>query len=274
MNPFSGQKLRMRWWGILVSTAILFALTACGGEAAPTSTPPLPGGQPGTAIPEASPTLIPTPDVALTPTHAPTPTPAPIKEKTTPGATPSPTLSEPPTPTPLAPGTPVPLNLELLAPQDGAGVETGALRVLGKTRVDAVVGINGVPAEVFADGSFTHDLLLEEGINLIEVVASDLNGATVAEQAIVFFIPFTAGLPFALFYPPDGLEVSETDVPVMGGTRPDAVVGVNGTLVAVNALGIFSTTVILDEGPNFIEVVATDIQGNMRSQTVAVFYLP
>ena len=153
-------------------------------------------------------------------------------------------------------------------------METGALRVLGQTRVDAVVGINGVPVEVSANGSFTQDIVLEEGINLVEVTATDLTGQTAAEQAMVFFITTSAGLPFSLFYPPDGLESAEAAIPLFGGTRADAVVGVNGTPVEVNALGIFSTTVTLEEGPNFIEVVATDIRGHVRFQTVAVFYLP
>ena len=82
-------------------------------------------------------------------------------------------------------------------------METGALRVFGKTRVDGVVGINGAPVEVSADGSFTQDLLLEEEINLVEDVATDLSGQTAARQAMVFFISPSAGLPFALFYPPD-----------------------------------------------------------------------
>ena len=153
-------------------------------------------------------------------------------------------------------------------------METDAVRVLGITRADAVVGINGVPVEVTSDGSFAYDLQLEEGINLVEVIVTDLSGQTASEQVAVFFISTTAGLPFALFYPPDGLEVSAETILVTGGTRLDAVVGINGTPVEINALGIFSTTVTLEDGPNFIEVVATDIQGNVRFQTVAVFYLP
>ena len=115
---------------------------------------------------------------------------------------------------------------------------------------------------------------MEEGINLVEVVATDLMGRTAAEQAMVFFITTAAGLPFSLFYPLNGLETAEPAIPIIGGTTADAMVGVNGIPVAVNALGIFSTTVTLEEGPNFIEVVATDLRGNVRFQTVAVFYLP
>ena len=196
------------------------------------------------------------------------PTGTPTAPLTTTGAaTPTPLVALPST-------TAVGLTLELLAPRDGAGVETDAVRVLGITRADAVVGINGVPVEVTSDGSFAYDLQLGEGINLVEVLVTDLSGQTASEQVAVFSISATAGLPFALFYPPDGLEVSVETIPVTGGTRLDAVVGINGTPVELNALGIFSTTVTLEEGPNFIEAVATDIQGNVRFQTVAVFYLP
>ena len=258
MSLFSVKKLSSRCWRILVPTVILFSLAACGGDA--TSTPTVPGAETPTPITD-------TPVVA-------TPTTAATEVRITPGPTPSTAATEPPGDATVPPGTPVPLVLKLLAPQDGAGVETGALRVLGQTRVDAAVGINGVPVEVSADGSFTQDISLEEGINLVEVVAADLTGQTAAEQAMVFFITTAAGLPFSLSYPPDGLETAEPTIPIIGGTRADAVVGVNGTPVEVNGLGIFSTTVTLEEGPNFIEVVATDIQGNVRFQTVAVFYLP
>ena len=68
--------------------------------------------------------------------------------------------------------------------------------------------------------------------------------------------------------------MTEPTIPVIGGTRVDAVVGVNGIPVDVNALGIFSTILTLEEGANFIEVVATDIGGNIRFQTVVIFYVP
>ena len=42
----------------------------------------------------------------------------------------------------------------------------------------------------------------------------------------------------------------------------------------MNNLGIFSTTVPLEEGVNLIEVVAIDLQDNVNFQTVVVFYIP
>ncbi len=236
-----------RWslTGIILTLVLLLA--ACGGEG------------PG-ASPTAPPTSGPAPTIAAT-RIAPPPTTAP------PPITPGPTTA--PTVTPTSP-----LILELMSPEDGAGVEVDVVRVMGKTRVDAAVGVNGTPVEVSPDGSFHHDLELENGVNLIEVVATTLSGETAFQEAAVFFISTAAGLPFTLFYPTDGLVVSEPNIPVFGGTRPDAVVGVNGIPAGINSLGIFSASVTLEEGGNFIEVLATDIDRNVRFQTVAVFYLP
>ena len=44
--------------------------------------------------------------------------------------------------------------------------------------------------------------------------------------------------------------------------------------VEVDVLGIFSISVTLEVGPNAIEVTASDLLGNVRSQTVVVFRMP
>jgi uncharacterized protein YfaP (DUF2135 family) len=138
----------------------------------------------------------------------------------------------------------------------------------------AMVSINGMPLSIDDRGLFQHDLSLKEGVNLIEVIAADSLGRTTSRQLAVFFISSTAGLPFTLLYPSDGLQVSESVVSIVGVTRPDAVVGVNEVPVEVDARGIFSTTMQLEEGSNLIEIVAADLQGNVRFQTLAVFYIP
>ena len=153
-------------------------------------------------------------------------------------------------------------------------MEIDAVRVLGRTRPGAVVAVNGTPVSISADGVFQHDLFLDEGANFIEVVASDLSGETAFQNRGVFFVSPTAGIPLSIFYPADGLVLADLTVQVIGGTRLDAVVGVNGKPVAVNEMGIFSATVLLEEGFNLIEVVAVDIQQNVNFQTVAVFYEP
>ena len=51
-------------------------------------------------------------------------------------------------------------------------------------------------------------------------------------------------------------------------------VAINGDPVDVNASGIFSGLSELEEGANLVEVIATDIDGNVRSGVIAVFYIP
>ncbi len=155
---------------IATPSASLPAATAPAAVLAPDVTrPPQPSVQ-ATAVAAGVPAATRTPALATPATpQAPTSTPVPA----------SPT----PVPTPIPP-----LTLRLLAPLDGAGVEIGAVGVLGKTRPDAVVAVNGVPVEVDATGTFRHDLILEDGANLIEVVASDLLGRIESGQAAVFIV--------------------------------------------------------------------------------------
>jgi hypothetical protein len=51
-------------------------------------------------------------------------------------------------------------------------------------------------------------------------------------------------------------------------------VSVNGVNVPVDVLGIFSTTVRLEPGPNIIEVVATDTDGRVLSSIIALIFRP
>lgn len=73
--------------------------------------------------------------------------------------------------------------------------------------------------------------------------------------------------------PQDESIVNTFETTVAGVTVPDAVVSVNGVLVEVDADGNFSTAVALDEGPNSIEVIASDYEGNEASKILTVIYL-
>ncbi|MDD5591265.1 MAG: hypothetical protein PHY18_04990, partial [Dehalococcoidales bacterium] len=63
-------------------------------------------------------------------------------------------------------------------------------------------------------------------------------------------------------------------VTVKGITSTDAVVSVNGQIVAVDTDGGFSEPVALDLGPNLIEVLASDFYGNSASVLITVIYRP
>jgi uncharacterized protein YfaP (DUF2135 family) len=81
------------------------------------------------------------------------------------------------------------------------------------------------------------------------------------------------GLSLKVTNPQDESIVYAFETVVAGVTSPDAVVSVNGMLVDVDAEGKFSTTVSLEEGPNSIEVIASDYEGHKASQILTVIYL-
>ena len=58
------------------------------------------------------------------------------------------------------------------------------------------------------------------------------------------------------------MNVEVGAVSVIGVSLPDAIVTVNGEIVSVNVFGVFRVTLLLEEGPNIIEVIASDLLGN------------
>ena len=129
------------------------------------------------------------------PTPTPTPTSAPAPTATAPPPpTPTRAADTAPTPTPTAAATLTPdegerLFLGIAEPQDESVVDTETVAVRGSTTADAVVSVNGAVVEVDAQGSFEATVTLEDGPNLIEVVASDLTGAEESVDIVVVYLP-------------------------------------------------------------------------------------
>ncbi|MCI0793139.1 MAG: hypothetical protein J4O03_06690 [Chloroflexi bacterium] len=246
-------------WGAALA---VLGIIACGQD--PT---PLPPAVSPTAVSASTATVAPTATSVPVPD---TPSPTEPAATATPQSAPTTAPTPVPSPTPTAP----PLPLDLLSPRDGSILEVAAVRVLGNTQIGAVATINGAPVEIEADGRFQRDLALEVGLNTINVVVTDRLGRAESRNVAVFVVPTTAALPFNVFYPWDGIEVRQRDLPVLGVSRPDAVVAVNGVPMEVNALGIYSGMLTLDDDTNLVEVSATDIDGNVRLETIVVFYTP
>lgn len=73
--------------------------------------------------------------------------------------------------------------------------------------------------------------------------------------------------------PQDETTVYTADIVVKGQTEADAVLSVNDVTVDVDADGKFNTAVTLEEGPNPIEVLASDFEGNEGSVVLTVIYV-
>jgi hypothetical protein len=105
----------------------------------------------------------------------------------------------PPTPTATATPTPTPLATAEYAEgfflhiEEPSNVESiiaeSPITIVGRTRVDAVVSVGDVFAEVDEDGRFRVPVQLEEGPNIIEVVASVESGEELVEILVVIYSP-------------------------------------------------------------------------------------
>ena len=138
--------------------------------------------------------------VALTGKPTAEPTVKPVPTKVTPPAKPTevpaatvvpPTSTPEPTPTPTAiPDAFGAFFLHIAEPEDGeAIVTTSTFDVVGRTSVDALVSVNDLFPEVAVDGTFTSTVTLEEGPNIVEVVASTSAGDESSVVLLIIYEP-------------------------------------------------------------------------------------
>ena len=255
-----------------LTALLLAALLGCvttmprpGATEIPTSPPTLPSPVATPAVipsptPEPTATATPMPTPTLTPEPTATPTPTPTLPPATPARTPSDTAT---------PGGPI---LAVYAPEDGAVVPGDSVVVYGQTDPGARVLISGVEAEVDSEGGFRVDARLELGENLMEIAAVAGNGgrSQVSRRVTSLALPFL----LLITEPESESVVDSPQLPLSGRTGPNAIVSINGRSVPVDRFGYFSTTMLLVQGPNIIDVVATNDDGETHSQVVAVIYRP
>ncbi len=143
---------------LAIATILLFSIACGGGDSEePQAASDTPTGS-GTVASE-----IPIEPTAVSPTNTPEPTPVA-------------TVGE--------------FFLQLVEPAETeVFTDTAAFSVLGRTRVDAVVTINDTIVEPNIDGEFSLDMTLEEGPNIIEVVASVASGEQEDLVLVAIYIP-------------------------------------------------------------------------------------
>jgi hypothetical protein len=81
------------------------------------------------------------------------------------------------------------LLLKIDEPQDESTVYTSEIEVKGTTTPDAEVSVNGEVVDVDAEGNFSTIVALQEGLNQIEIVASDYEGKKASRILTVTYIP-------------------------------------------------------------------------------------
>lgn len=74
--------------------------------------------------------------------------------------------------------------------------------------------------------------------------------------------------------PQDGEVVKTKQIEVSGNAPVETVITINDQIILVSSSGDFSAPVSLEEGPNVIELVASDEKGNELDIILTVMYEP
>lgn len=159
-----------------------------------------------------------------------------------------------------------PPSLALAAPSDGSATAANLVIVSGTASAadltDAVlVTVNGAPAAVGSDGSFSTTVSLAAGSNLIHIVATD--GYGLESTANVTVVQDAVPPELSLSSPADGALIGASAVRVAGSVADASAVtvSVDGSTIPV-AGGEFDVAVSLSPGANTIVVTASDAAGN------------
>jgi hypothetical protein len=179
------------------------------------------------------------------------------------------------------------LPLTIIQPTDGSTLGSSVI-VKGNTRAGATVSINNKLITSDGQGNFSLPLILESGPAAIDVIATDSagnqaetlllvnvvstpNSATqIPEPPAPIPVPSSGILPLKLTQPVDGATISSANIAVKGQTGPGATVTVNDEVITADDQGNFNVSVSLQPGPNAIDVMAIDSDGNSNEVLIIV----
>jgi len=162
-----------------------------------------------------------------------------------------------------------PPEVAITTPVDDEWTNQALATVGGQAPPGTTLEINDRQVAVNADGAFSYEMLLEEGDNLIRVVATDDVGNITTQERLVHL---KTRPPTLALNVEEGSTVGDATLQVTGRTDAGATVTVNGQVVPVSAQGDFQATLNLFQGDNLIQAEARDQAGNVANLTRRIRY--
>jgi flagellar hook assembly protein FlgD len=162
-----------------------------------------------------------------------------------------------------------PPEITIASPVNDGWSNQAVTTVSGIASPGSTVTVNGESVPVGLDGSFSHQLLVSEGDNLIQIRAVDDVG-NVAEEQVLLHIKTTP--PRLTLSVNEGQIVNDAILQLSGSAEAGATVTVNGQVVPVSQTGNFQMALQLFEGANVVAVEARDRAGNVTSLARQVRY--
>ncbi len=159
-------------------------------------------------------------------------------------------------------------RLDITSPPPGFATSASSITLTGVTEPGATVVVAGQATAVDAVGGFSAVMSLVEGVNAIEVSATDSIG-NVATTTVLVTSDQTAPAISQLLSSAGLLTNGGTTV-ISGVVDEPVSLTVGGADTVVRVDGSFEAIVALVEGSNAIAIVATDAAGNQASASLTV----
>ncbi len=122
-----------------------------------------------------------------------------------------------------------------------------------------------------ADGNFSFNVNLAEGVNILKAYTSAENGKTPDSQEVKVVVDKTSPV-LKITSPANNLKTNKEVLTVTGTIVDENInfIKVNGTKAKIDSNGNWSAKIILDEGINKIKVIAEDKAGNQVTKKINV----
>lgn len=165
----------------------------------------------------------------------------------------------------------------ITSPTDGTYTNETTITVTGEAAPTTDVHILNNGEEVTStptqeDGTFSVDIELQEGENILTATASAETGTTDPSDAVTVILDQTKP-ELTVDTPEDRMKTNRETVTVEGKADDENLdwVKVNGQEASLAADGAYSKRIMLDNGENKIQVEAQDKAGNKEQKTITVF---
>ncbi|MFQ5611206.1 MAG: FlgD immunoglobulin-like domain containing protein [Anaerolineae bacterium] len=152
-----------------------------------------------------------------------------------------------------------PPDINIATPLNDEWLKEALITIAGAVPPGTTLAIDDQPVNVGPDGAFEHDLILQEGDNIIKIEATDDVGNVTTQERIVHVKTTPPSLSLNV---DEGTVFRQSNIQLTGHTDPATTVLINNQPVAVSALGEFQTTLSLLAGENTVTVEARDRAGN------------
>lgn len=172
----------------------------------------------------------------------------------------------------------VPPQVPVLASTPVEATFSATLNLTGFAEAESMVvfllnSVKSAEVKAAADGTFSHELVLEDGVNELAIFGIDAAGNESLKTRSYQIVQDSEAPTLEIEEPKDGsvIELSKNrTTTIKGKTEPEARLLINDRLVLADKEGNFSTNYYLAEGKNELKFIVTDKATNQTERVIEV----